>query len=232
MDVLRVLAVILGLALLGVAGGMLYDAAVDDDAVTSGWSVVGDAAVWIGRSEDSFVYAGGDGVRAVDGGARVQWSAAGGAGSVRATVQGPAARGLLLGEREAVGELVLVSVLGPETDVRTGALVHGGTGFGEPRLPETDAVLAGRSRFDVLLNNEVLYRDLPGFWSVAQALRKDDGSIRNQGLVFNPLLRDRTIFADPDRLELTVLVYTGEDLAVLGHAVFRDVGVVPPVALR
>jgi len=77
-----------------------------------------------------------------------------------------------------------------------------------------------------------------GVWSLADALRKDDGSIRQQGLTFSPLLRDKTGFSDPSRLEFTLLLYDdtrGGISPVLLHLVFRTVhipeaseGTIPP----
>jgi len=72
-----------------------------------------------------------------------------------------------------------------------------------------------------------------GFWAVAGALRREDGSIGQQGLVFSPLLREKTGFADPSREELTLLLYGEEagDAAgesgppVLLHVVFGSVSI-------
>jgi hypothetical protein len=102
-------------------------------------------------------------------------------------------------------------------------LIHSATGLGDARLPETLALLAGSGSFDLLIDGK-REASLSGFWSLAHALRRADGAIRTQGLVFSPLLRDRTVFSDPSRLEFTVLLYaaTGQD-EVLLHLVFPEV---------
>ena len=51
-------------------------------------------------------------------------------------------------------------------------------------------------------------------------------SIRDQGLVFSPLLRDQSVFSDPDRTEITLLIYAApESDVVILHLVFPDVRV-------
>jgi len=124
------------------------------------------------------------------------------------------------------GELLLRA---QATDVARAIVVHGDSGSGDPRLPETPALLAGAGSIDLRLDGIPLQSDTTVVWSVADALRRDDGAIRNRGLVFSPLLRDDTVFADPDRLEATLLVSLpseGDGPRVVAHVVFRRVEIV------
>jgi len=75
-----------------------------------------------------------------------------------------------------------------------------------------------------------MYEDLSGEWALIQALRKNDGAIRQSGLVYSPLLRDKRGFADPEASEFLLLLHSdAEDsdnvpsYAVALHLVFANV---------
>ena len=89
-------------------------------------------------------------------------------------------------------------------------------------------MLAGRSAFDVTVDDASTTTSVPGFWAVADALRREDGSVGQQGLIFSPLLREKTGFSDPSRTELTLLLYDGagdEPPSLLLHVVFSEIQV-------
>jgi len=105
-----------------------------------------------------------------------------------------------------------------------GRVIHGNTDVGDSRLPVTHAHFAGSGSFELLVDGNKQPTEWVGFWSIGDALRQPDGSIRNQGLVFSPLLRDQSVFSDPNRTEITLLVYKSPDSnAVVLHLVFPDV---------
>ncbi len=190
----------------------------------SGWQIAGDSPWVVGDSIDPFVYAGGELVRPVKGSAVVRLAASG--GTVRLSIESPEpSPPLSMRDGSVVGRSwELSSRVGRPADVWLETPVNGDTGLGERRLPETVALLAGESRFDLTVDRDRRLTGLSGFWSIADALRQDDGSVRQQGLVFSPLLRDKTGFSDPDRLELTLLLYEdGPGSNVLIHLVFSDV---------
>jgi len=190
----------------------------------SGWQVAGKAPRVVGDSVDPFVYAGGELVRPVVGTAVVRLTGTG--GTVRLSIESPEpSPPLSMRDGSVVGRSWdLSSRVDRSADVWSKTPVNGNTGLGERRLPETVALLASESRFDLTVDRNRRLTGLSGFWSVADALRQDDGSIRQQGLVFSPLLRDKTGFSDPDRLELTLLLYEdGPGSNVLIQLVFSDV---------
>ena len=100
----------------------------------------------------------------------------------------------------------------------------------DSNLPQTHALVAGEGVFDVYADGKPVYKGMRGEWSLADAVRRGDGSIRQSGLLYSPLLRDKTGFSDPDRVEFTLLLHsdvpdTGNKppySAVL-HLVFSDV---------
>jgi len=235
MDTSRFALVLLVVAIVGVAGWIAIRAVEEAVTLTSGWEILLGDPVVVGDLEDPFVYAGGDAVRPVEGGGRIRFSEGTESGSVRATVRLDGSASVLADGDPPVGEIVLRSRSSRANLVETDVVVHGETGRGESRLPETFALIYGAGPFELTLDGAPLRTDADVVWSVAQALRKDDGAIRNRGLVFSPLLRDDTVFADPDRLEATLLVYApsgdGSRRIVL-HVVFRRVEILasPPGA--
>lgn len=102
--------------------------------------------------------------------------------------------------------------------------VHGNSEVGESRLPEIHAQLAGSGSFEIFLDGKRQPTRWRGFWCLGDAIRQSDGSIRDQGLVFSPLLRDRSGFTDPERLELTLLIYESQETGkVVLHLAFPEV---------
>lgn len=228
MDTSRLALTVLGVAILAVAGWLAYRAIDEAISITSGWEILVGDPILVGDVDDPYAYAGGDRVRSLEGAGRIVISERAERGFVRLSVRlDGTAEVLALGEGP-IGELTLRSDIAMETILGKDTSVHGGTALGDPGLPETQALLLGSSSFDLRLDGDPVERDLAGIWTLAHALRREDGAIRNQGLVFTPLLRDDTVFSDPDRLELTLLLYEraedGNKRIVL-HLVFRDVEV-------
>jgi len=190
------------------------------------WQISAESPRVVGDSIDSFVYAGGDLVRPVAGSATVRLPETNTYGTVRLSIEssepGPP---LSLRDRSIVGRSWdLVSSVNGSAKLWTETPFHGDSGIGDTRLPETTVLIAGQSGFDLTVGGNRRLNDLTGIWAIAHALRQDDGSIRQQGLIFSPLLRDKTGFSDPERLELTLLLYEDEPGGnVLMHLVFFDV---------
>ncbi len=194
-------------------------------SIPNDWRFTAGDPVLVGDSDDPFVYAGGDSIRSVGGSGTLRISA-NRLGEIRLSIESPepAPPLTLRGDAITGRSWSLISEIRVPTDVWIGVPVHGDAPAGDPRLPETTAQIAGEGRFELIVDGNRRLTDLPGIWSIANALRQDDGSIRQQGLVFSPLLRDKTGFSDPNRLELTILLYEdGPDSEVLVHLVFRDV---------
>jgi len=190
------------------------------------WQIAAGLPLVIGDSSDPFAYAGGDTVRPVSGSATVRLVGTGTGGTIRLSIGSPEpAPPLSLLDGSAVGRSWdLVSIVDGSAEVWIDTAIDGDTGLGERRLPETTARIAGWSRFDLTADGNRQTNGLSGLWSIADALRQDDGSIRQEGLVFSPLLRDKTGFSDPGRLELTLLLYgDGPGSNVLAQLVFTDV---------
>jgi len=100
--------------------------------------------------------------------------------------------------------------------------IHGDTGRGDADLPLTFARWAGIAEIGLSADGHETASIGHVLWSVADGLRREDGSIGQLGLVFSPLLRDKTGFANPERVELTLLIVDDKD-EPLFHIVFRDV---------
>ena len=231
MQILRVLfwsAVAVGV----LVGGRLLLTPSPPQPPVARWQLEAEAGdpVIVGDASDPFVYAGGEAIRAVLGSGTVRLDAEG-QGSIRLTVEAPSPDaplslqdGFILGE-----SWTLIAEFDASSPVWIDAVVHGDTGVGDERLPETMARYAGSTVFELRVDSNRQIEGLNGFWSIADALRRDDGSIGQQGLVFSPLLRDKTGFADRDRLELTLLLYVdspGGDVFL--HLVWRDIRVTDP----
>ncbi len=190
------------------------------------WQISAESPRVVGDSIDPFVYAGGNLVRPVAGSATVRLAGTDTHGTVRLSIESPEPDPpLSLRDGSIVGRSWdLVSSVDGSAEVWTETPFHGDSGIGDARLPETIILIAGQSGFDLIVDGNQRLNDLTGIWSIAHALRQDDGSIRQQGLVFSPLLRDKTGFSDPERLELTLLFYEdGPGSNVLIHLVFSDV---------
>lgn len=177
----------------------------------------------IGDENNAFAYAG-KGVRVIEGTARLQLDPDTERGLLECTLSPDPALARLTGDDETGHSVVLRMAIEHADDVWMDRTIHGDTRVGDSRLPGTFATLAGSGTFDVLLDGAPLPDGRRGFWSIAHALRQSDGAIRNQGLVFSPLLRDKSRFSNPDRTELTLLVYASEESDdVVLHLVFPDV---------
>jgi hypothetical protein len=131
----------------------------------------------------------------------------------------------LLGEPQSAGQIVLVRMhLGQSDDIWADRIAHGDSGIGESHLPETHTQYGGSGEIGIWVDGQQKLGDWQGIWSIGDALRQFDGSIRDQGLVFSPLLRDRSGFSDPERTEFTLLIYDApESDTVILHLVFPDV---------
>ncbi|HHK67280.1 MAG TPA: hypothetical protein ENJ47_02605 [Candidatus Acetothermia bacterium] len=215
MDSLRTIALILAIAAIGI-GAFLY-ASYEVKSPTDTWQVKLADPIVIGNDDDRFAYAGGPLVREVSGSGRLSFSPEKRTGSIRIDFTDPE------GDGEWTGRNDLRSRLNGTTKIDSNVEIDGETGLGEVRLPQSHAYLAGMSDFTVYSGLWPVGR-VRGFWSLAYAIRKEDGSIRNQGLVYSPLLRDKTVFSDPTRLEFTLILY--EDDEVLLDLVFRKVTIV------
>jgi hypothetical protein len=178
----------------------------------------------IGDEGDAFAYAG-KRVRAIEGTASLRFDPDTGRGLLECTLApDPDLVSRLTGDGETEHSVVLRMAIDHADYVWTDRTIHGDTRVGDSRLPGTFATFAGSGTFEVLLDDALLPDRRQGFWSIAHALRQSDGAIRNQGLVFSPLLRDRSRFSNPDRIELTLLVYASEESDdVVLHLVFPDV---------
>jgi len=204
-----------------VAGWLLIAPDPADDA----WRIDATAPRIVGDATDPFAYAGGDALRTVSGSATIRLAEGGGEGTVRLSIEADETDPpLSLRDGAIVGRSwTLVLPIDEAATVWIDTSIHGDTGIGDRRLPETTARLAGAGRFELTIDQDRRVTGQRGFWSVADAVRQEDGSIRQQGLLFSPLLRDKARFSDPSRLELTVLLYEdGSDSDVLVHLVFAN----------
>lgn len=201
-------------------------------AVAAAWLVLGPilavqleqfdaASPWvIVDSEDAFDYAG-ETVRILEGSARLLVDPKTANGTLMITLMPDEALGAILSGESPDRGIILRLDLRHAITLWTDRQVHGDSGIGDNRLPETFALYAGSGDFELLIDGARQPSLWRGIWSIAQALRQPDGSIRDQGLVFSPLLRDRSGFSDPERLELTLLIYGARGLDdVVLHLVF------------
>lgn len=182
----------------------------------------------VGNTEDAFAYAGG-GVPVIQGTANLRLDPDSGKGILEFDLLPDDALTALIDDEMPKRSIVLRMKLERADGVWSDQTIHGHSGTGDSRLPETHALYAGSGRLELLLDGVRQPNGWQGFWSIGDALRQDDGSIRDQGLVFSPLLRDQSGFSDPNRSELTLLIYDSPDSdAVVLHLVFPDVRVLPP----
>ena len=228
----QIILLALGIVAAGLALWFLYpsaEATVDPQppAPTLLWWVEASSPVLIGDLDDPFVYAGGGAVRPLDGSALLRYDADGTTGNLNASIALDGTATVLAESIDPSATLELSSDL-READVVNQA-IHGETGRGDVRLPGVRALLSGIADLQISIDGTLPGVTYRGMWSLAEALRRDDGAIRNQGLVFSPLLRDDRVFADPSRLELTLLAYqvgpSPQSDSVVLHVVYRDVRV-------
>ena len=177
----------------------------------------------IGNSEDAFDYAGED-VKPIEGTARLRFDVSTEHAEIEIQLM-PLNTLTLLREPQSAGQIVLVRMhLGQSDAIWADCVAHGDSGIGESRLPETHTEYGGSGKIEIWVDGEQKLGEWQGTWSIGDALRQSDGSIRDQGLVFSPLLRDRSGFSDPERRELTLLIYDAlESDTVILHLVFPDV---------
>lgn len=177
----------------------------------------------VGTAEDAFAYAG-EGVRSIQGTAALRIDPITSGGILEFDLSPDEALTALLNDEMPERSIVLRMRLAGADAVWTDRAVHGDSEIGESRLPATHILYAGSGRFELLIDGVRQSVRWHGFWSIGNALRRPDGSIRDQGLVFSPLLRDQSGFSNPDRKELTLLIYDARDSdAVVLHLVFPNV---------
>jgi len=177
----------------------------------------------IGNSEDAFAYAG-EGVHTIEGTATLRVDPDTGSGILEVKLSPDEALAALLDGASPEHSVLLRLRIKRADNVWMDRSIHGESGIGDSRLPETNVLYAGSGRIELLIDGVRQLTAWPGFWSIGNALRQSDGSIRDQGLVFSPLLRDQSGFSDPDRTELILLIYGSPDSdAVVLHLVFPDV---------
>ena len=200
--------VLIIVAVAAVVAGALLLTVLITPSPTSGWRISADHPVVVGEYGDNFQYSGKD-VRPITGDVTLAVDPTTHTGTITATVSTTAASGALqvAAATKLTGHITLSSHITPADRVVSDADIYGDTGFGGPSLPTTHALIAGTSTFDLYVNEKLVYTGLRGEWSVADALRKPDGSIRQSGLVYSPLLRDKTGFSDPHRREFTLIIH-------------------------
>lgn len=177
----------------------------------------------IGTSEDAFAYAGED-VHIIQGTASLRIDPDMEGSVLEIELLPDEALAAFLDGENPEHSIVLCMQLERADNIWVDRPVHGDSGIGDSRLPEILALYAGSGSFELLIDGKKQPVGWQGVWSIGDALRQSDGSIRDQGLVFSPLLRDQSGFSDPDRTELTLLIYdTPESDTVVLHLVFPGV---------
>ena len=198
----------------------------------SGWSIRASSPEVIGGYGDNVCYDG-HGVQTLSGSLDLVIKLDG-TGSIDATISTSDGVGSLhpASSGELAGTLRLVSRIDPSSEVREDVDVNGDVAGGDPSLPQTHALIAGKGSFDLYNGGALLYENLLGEWSLADAVRQSDGSIRQSGLVYSPLLREKSGFSDPKRLEFTLLLHSDlldaenkPPYSIVLHLVFSDVTV-------
>lgn len=175
------------------------------------WVMHATGAKIIGGYTDNFSYAG-EAVRPVEGALELRLDEPHPLGRITVSLRTTQTSGPLhvSCEEKLVGEIRLVSRIDASASVSEETYIHGDTGIGGPELPRTYARIAGWSNFDLSVNGRLLYTELAGEWALVHALRRSDGAIRQSGLVYTPLLRDKTGFSDPTRSEFVLILHSKE----------------------
>jgi len=195
-----------------------------------GWTVHAEAPELIGGYGDNFSYDG-KGVQTLSGTLNLV-IAKDGMGSLDAFVSTTDVAGPLhpSSTDELAGTIRITSRIDSSSQVRTQVEINGDISGGDPNLPQTHALLSGKGAFDIYVDGNMLYENLHGEWSLADAVRQSDGSIRQSGLLYSPLLRDKSGFSNPKRTEFTLLLHSDESDAknkppysIVLHLVFSDV---------
>jgi hypothetical protein len=190
------------------------------------WDVSFSGAWVVGSPDDPYAYSGGSAVQSVEGQGRLLITGA--SIDLSMSVDLPSGAWLtFLGVPQSASHRLDVRL---DTEVARwpAGPVYGDTGYGGAALPTTTAVVSGDAVFSLLLPGSSRTRlSVPGVWSLAQAIRQSsDGSIRQQGLYYSPLLRDKTGFSDPTRLEMTVILSLPDSKVMTDFIlVFRDITV-------
>ena len=180
----------------------------------------------IGSIEDAFDYAG-ERAHAIQGTVALQIDPMTRTGMIKAVLQPDSSLVLWLGDASLESSVTLRMQFDGTIDVWADVMIHGDNEAGDSRLPMTHALYAGYGTFELLIDGTRQSTGWVGFWSIADALRQSDGAIRDQGLVFTPLLRDHSVFSDPTRKEITLLLYAAPDSDdVILHLVFPDARIV------
>ncbi len=176
--------------------------------ISSDWSVRANSPEVIGGYGDNFCYDG-KGVQTISGTLSLTISRDG-TGSIDASISTTERSGPLHStSTDAVSGLIrITSRVDASSQLQENATINGDIAGGDPNLPQTHVLLAGKGSFDVYVDGKLLYENLHGEWSLADAVRQSDGSIRQSGLVYSPLLRDKTGFSDPKRTEFTLLLHS------------------------
>ena len=173
------------------------------------WSVRADAPFVVGGYGDNFAYSGKT-VRPLHGTLELRYDPTNKTGIVSISVQTTKESGpiQITANRTLEGEVRLTSTLRPSDRVLEDTHVFGSTGRGAATLPETLAALAGWSQFDLSAGGAPVAAELSGEWALAEAIRRSDGSIRQSGLVYSPLLRDKTGFSNPKETQFVLVVHS------------------------
>jgi hypothetical protein len=194
------------------------------------WVIEARQPLAIGGYGDNFCYAG-EGVQELNGFLSLSIGPDN-IGSIYASVsttQGPNSIQASATDKLA-GKIEIITKTKDLTEVKQEVQINREPGNENVDLPPTYALLSGQAIFDLYLQGQLLYENLIGKWSVANALRRPDGSIRQSGLVYSPLLRDKSGFSDPSRIEFTLLLHSDEpdennrpNYSVALHLVFSEV---------
>ena len=199
--------ILLAIGVIALVGWFLLGTGEDESPV---WVIHADQPFIIGEYGDNYAYTG-DEVRPLQGSLDLRLDPPQGDGTLMVSLETTEESGPLRisSSEELSGEIRLVSHIDRSDRVEETISIYGDTGNGGPELPRTLAILAGWSKFDLYVNNRIRYSNLSGEWAVAQALRRDDGAIRQSGLVYSPLLRNKTGFSDPEKIEFTLVLHSG-----------------------
>ena len=198
--------ILLAIGVIALVGWFLLGTGEDEGPT---WVVHADHPVIIGGYGDNYTYTG-DGVRPLKGSLDLLFNLPQGEGRLIVSLETTEESGSLqiFSSEELSGAFRLVSRIDRSDHVEEGIPIYGDTGSGGPELPRTLAILAGWSRFDLYVNDKIRYSNLSGEWAAAWALRRDDGAIRQSGLVYSPLLRNKTGFSDPEKIEFTLILHS------------------------
>ena len=192
--------------------------------VTQQWIVSGSSPWIVGTPSDPFAY---DGVHSArgDGTLVLTLDTASGRGQLEAVAHPVGHRTIQLLSSLQTGSSVAVRSDTLQLETADG-FIYGDSGLWGPELPLTRARIAGSGSFEVRLDDTPVGDGLHGRWSLAAAVRRQDGSIRSGGLLYSPVLRDKTGFSSRDSLEVILIITTvdaNEAEAAELHLVFTDV---------